>query len=87
MKETGKIAGALIGLILMIIIVFVLGITVLGLETLVLWGLGSLAFVLLGIGATITFGRCFGVIIVANLIAWMIRKIFFNDTKITINKD
>ncbi len=87
MKEAGKIAGALIGLILMIIIAFVLGIAVLGLETLVLWGLGSLAFVLLGIGATITFGQCFGVIIVINLIAWIIRKIFFNDTKITINKD
>lgn len=77
MKETGKAIGAFIGLMLLIIITFLLSVGVVLLEALVLWGLGTLALVLLGIGATITFGQCVGTIILINIVAWIIHKIFF----------
>lgn len=79
MKEnTCRAIGALIGLIFGILIIVLLGIGVLALEALILWGTGTLAIMLLGIGATITFAQCFGEIILINIIAWIIHKIFFN---------
>lgn len=76
-EDTIKAIGALIGLIFGILIIVLLGIGILALEALILWGAGTLAIMLLGIGVTITFAQCFGTIILINVIAWIIHKIFF----------
>lgn len=78
-KNIGKNASAgtlaLIG-IMCIFIVLVVLLIVFSIEALVLWGLGSLVIWLIGINATITFGQCFGVVILIDVLASFIKKIF-----------
>lgn len=81
-KSIGKNASAgtlaLIG-IMCIFIVLVVMLIVFAIEALVLWGLGSLVIWLIGMQATITFGQCFGVVILIDILASIIKKLFFHN--------
>lgn len=83
-KSIGKKIGA--GTIALIVIgcIFIVLATMLvlyAIEALILWGLGSLVIGLIGINTTITFGQCFGVVILIDVLASIIKLFFHNKCK------
>ena len=71
-----KALGGIFGVVLAVGLGILLYLGLIALEGLLLWGLGSLALFLLGIGVTITFTQCFGAMLVINIVAWLVHKIF-----------
>lgn len=70
----GAIAATFMIATIMLVIVF----AIFSIEALVLWGIGSLALYLLGLG-TCTYGQCFAVVLIIDLISAFIHKIFFKN--------
>lgn len=75
MKKFGEIFGWItcgaLGIVIAVGLIFL----VLCLETLIIWGLISLACLAAGI-SFVTFGQCLAGVIFVNLLAWIIRKTF-----------